>query len=122
MITKVSSRVQCSPIRSCFFPVLAPLQISECRQPCDLFSVHSSHLLQHPYERRRPPPRVVGLSTFAWMRYLCIGLFSPSRFSAQDVLRLSHMTANNVCICATQCFFTRWPLYRSFRKFSRAIR
>jgi len=56
-------------------------EISECRQPCDLFSVHSSHLfLQHPYERRRPPPRVVGLSALAWMRYLRIGLFSPSRF------------------------------------------
>ncbi|KYN36988.1 Protein outspread [Trachymyrmex septentrionalis] len=40
-------------------------EILECRQPCDLFSVHSSHLfLQHPYERRRPPPRVVGLSAF----------------------------------------------------------
>ncbi|KYN29184.1 Protein outspread [Trachymyrmex cornetzi] len=40
-------------------------EISECRQPCDLFSVHSSHLfLQHLYERRRPPPRVVGLSAF----------------------------------------------------------
>ncbi|TGZ45611.1 Protein outspread [Temnothorax longispinosus] len=41
--------------------VLAPrgrCEISECRQPCDLFSVHSSHLfLQHPYEREEGPLR-----------------------------------------------------------------
>lgn len=33
-------------------PVPRPLQISECRQPCDLFSVHSSRLLAAPQQHR----------------------------------------------------------------------
>lgn len=31
-----------------------PLQISECRQPCDLFSVHSSRLLAAPQQAQGP--------------------------------------------------------------------
>lgn len=65
-----------------------PLQISECRQPCDLFSVHSSRLLAAPQQAQGPLSRVVGLSAFAWMRYLCIGLF-PASLSNH---RLVHLT------------------------------
>lgn len=92
-----------------------PLQISECRQPCDLFSVHSSRLLAAPQQAQGPFPE---LSAFAWMRYLCIGLFSLSNHRLVHLTPLSlaptispvplpgvvppspspYITANNECI------------------------
>lgn len=36
-----------------------PLQISECRQPCDLFSVHSSRLLAAPQQAQSPFPELL---------------------------------------------------------------
>lgn len=117
--------VQCSPIRSCFFPVLSRRAVANFGMSAALRPVLGAFQPSPPAPlREKKAP-----SESCWpvdFRMDAVSLYrlipSVSLLRAGCVLHLSHMTANNVCICATQCFFTRWPLYRSFRKFDKIAR
>lgn len=69
-----------------------PLQISECRQPCDLFSVHSSRLLAAPQQAQGPFPELLacrlspgcGISVSVYSLPLC-----PTTASSTSPLSLS---------------------------------
>lgn len=57
-----------------------PLQISECRQPCDLFSVHSSRLLAAPQQGPFQSCWLVGfrLDAVSLYRFILRHFASPS--------------------------------------------